>query len=88
MLSVDEIEPGSSCTHKNTGLRYSVVEVGMAVDEAVLLVKFAFEKKDAIVKYGGENVFSVVSGSSGNVVCNAIHHLIRTLVLILLFTCY
>jgi cold shock protein len=34
MLSVDEIEPGSSCTHKNTGLRYSVVEVS---PEEVLL---------------------------------------------------
>jgi CspA family cold shock protein len=28
MLSLDEIEPGVQCTHKNTGLRYSVVEVG------------------------------------------------------------
>jgi len=27
MLSLDEIEPGASCTHKNTGLRYTVVEV-------------------------------------------------------------
>jgi CspA family cold shock protein len=34
MLSPDEIEPGSSCTHKNTGLRYSVVDVSK---EEVLL---------------------------------------------------
>ena len=27
MLTLDEIEPGASCTHKNTGLRYTVVEV-------------------------------------------------------------
>ena len=27
MLTLDEIEQGASCTHKNTGLRYTVVEV-------------------------------------------------------------
>ena len=27
MLLLDEIEPGAQCTHKNTGLRYLVVEV-------------------------------------------------------------
>ena len=27
MLTLDEIEQGSSCTHKNTGLRYTVVAV-------------------------------------------------------------
>jgi CspA family cold shock protein len=27
MLTFDEIEQGASCTHKNTGLRYTVVEV-------------------------------------------------------------
>ena len=27
MLTLDEIEAGASCTHKNTGLRYTVVEV-------------------------------------------------------------
>src|SRR5262245_48402970 len=27
MLTRDEIEQGASCTHKNTGLRYTVVEV-------------------------------------------------------------
>jgi hypothetical protein len=34
MLSLDEIEQGAQCTHKNTGLRYSVVEVG---EDEVLL---------------------------------------------------
>ena len=34
MLTADEIEPGSSCTHKNTGLRYSVVDVSK--DEVLL----------------------------------------------------
>jgi CspA family cold shock protein len=27
MLTLEEIEQGASCTHKNTGLRYTVVEV-------------------------------------------------------------
>ncbi len=27
MLTLDEIEPGAQCTHKNTGLRYAVVAV-------------------------------------------------------------
>jgi CspA family cold shock protein len=34
MLSPDEIEPGSACTHKNTGLRYSIVDVSK--DEVLL----------------------------------------------------
>jgi len=34
MLSLDEIEAGLLVTHKNTGLRYSVVDIG---DEEVLL---------------------------------------------------
>ncbi|MCP3987176.1 MAG: cold shock domain-containing protein [bacterium] len=34
MLSLDEIEAGAQCTHKNTGLRYAVVAVE---DEEVLL---------------------------------------------------
>ena len=34
MLALDEIESGLPVTHKNTGLRYSVVEVG---DDEVLL---------------------------------------------------
>ena len=27
MLNLDEVEPGAACTHKNTKLRYTVVEV-------------------------------------------------------------
>lgn len=27
MITLDEVEPGAQCTHKNTGLRYAVVEV-------------------------------------------------------------
>ena len=27
MITLDEVEPGAQCTHKNTGLRYQVVEV-------------------------------------------------------------
>ena len=34
MLSLEEIESGSQVTHRNTGLRYSVVDLG---DEEVLL---------------------------------------------------
>jgi hypothetical protein len=34
MLTLEQIESGVQCTHKNTKLRYSVVEVG---EEEVLL---------------------------------------------------
>ena len=34
MLSLEEIESGTQVTHRNTGLRYSVVDLG---DEEVLL---------------------------------------------------
>ncbi|MDJ0785605.1 MAG: cold shock domain-containing protein [Myxococcota bacterium] len=34
MLSLDEVEPGAQCTHKNTNFRYSVVDVG---EEEILL---------------------------------------------------
>jgi cold shock protein len=34
MLTLDEVEPGVQCTHKNTGLRYAVVDVGQ--DEVLL----------------------------------------------------
>jgi len=46
MLSLDEIEPGAQCTHKNTGLRYSVVEVG---EIEVLLSAEAAEMQDLVV---------------------------------------
>jgi cold shock protein len=35
MLSLDEIEQGAACTHKNTGLRYTVV----AVEENEILIE-------------------------------------------------
>ena len=34
MLSLEEVDPGSRVTHKNTGLRYSVVDLG--ADEVLL----------------------------------------------------
>ena len=46
MLSLDEIEPGAPCTHKNTGLRYSVVDVG---EEEVLLSAEAEGMQDLVV---------------------------------------
>jgi len=46
MLSLDEIEPGAQCTHKNTGLRYSVVEVG---DDEILLSAEGEELQDLVV---------------------------------------
>jgi len=46
MLSLEEIEPGAQCTHKNTGLRYSVVEVGQ---DEVLLSAEAAEMQDLVV---------------------------------------
>jgi CspA family cold shock protein len=46
MLSIEDIEPGASCTHKNTGLRYSVVEVGK--DEVLLSAESA-QMQDLVV---------------------------------------
>ncbi len=46
MLSIEEIEPGSTCTHKNTGLRYSVVEVG---PDEVLLSAESAQMQDLVV---------------------------------------
>ena len=46
MLSLDEIEQGAQCTHKNTGLRYSVVEVG---EEEVLLSAESEDLQDLVV---------------------------------------
>ena len=46
MLSIDEIEPGAACTHKNTGLRYSVVEVG---PEEILLSAESEQMQDLVV---------------------------------------
>ena len=46
MLSLDEIEQGAQCTHKNTGLRYSVVEVG---EDEVLLSAESEDLQDLVV---------------------------------------
>jgi CspA family cold shock protein len=46
MLKLDEIETGSPVTHRNTGLRYAVVELG---DEEVLLSPESSEMKDLVV---------------------------------------
>ena len=46
MRSLDEIEQGAQCTHKNTGLRYSVVEVG---EDEVLLSAESEDLQDLVV---------------------------------------
>ena len=46
MLKLDEIETGSPVTHRNTGLRYVVVELG---DEEVLLSPESTEMQDLVV---------------------------------------
>ena len=46
MLKLDEIETGSPVTHRNTGLRYAVVELG---DEEVLLSPESSEMQDLVV---------------------------------------
>ncbi len=46
MLSMEDVQPGSSVTHKNTGLRYSVVDSG---DEEVLLSPESEGLQDLVV---------------------------------------
>lgn len=46
MLSIDEIDAGTRVTHKNTGLRYSVVELG---DDEVLLAPESADLQDLVV---------------------------------------
>jgi CspA family cold shock protein len=48
MLTLDEIEPGSLLVHRNTGLRYTVVE---ANEEEVLLSPESSEMKDLEVPF-------------------------------------
>ena len=36
MIAFEEIEPGAQCTHKNTRLRYTVVDVDFDSDEVLL----------------------------------------------------
>jgi len=49
MLTLEELEPGSSVTHKNTGLRYQIVE---ASEEEVLLSHEASNMEDLVVPLG------------------------------------
>lgn len=46
MLSLEEIEEGAQCTHKNTGLRYSIVEVG---EDEILLSPQNADIQDLVV---------------------------------------
>ena len=46
MLSMDDVEPGCRVTHKNTGLRYSVVETG---EDEVLLSAESADLQDLVV---------------------------------------
>jgi CspA family cold shock protein len=46
MLSMEDVQPGSSVTHRNTGLRYSVVDAG---DEEVLLSPESEGLQDLVV---------------------------------------
>jgi len=46
MLSLDEIASGTRVTHKNTGLRYTVVDLG---DDEVLLSPETAEMQDLVV---------------------------------------
>jgi CspA family cold shock protein len=46
MLSMEEVESGCRVTHKNTGLRYSVVETG---EEEVLLSSESADLQDLVV---------------------------------------
>jgi len=49
MLTLEELEPGSSVTHKNTGLRYQIVDAG---EEEVLLSPEASDMEDLVVPLG------------------------------------
>jgi CspA family cold shock protein len=49
MLTLDQIESGVQCTHKNTKLRYNVVEVG---EDEVLLSPESTGMQDLVVPVG------------------------------------
>jgi len=49
MLTLEELEPGSSVTHKNTGLRYQIVDAG---EEEVLLSPEASDMEDLVMPLG------------------------------------
>ena len=46
MLSIEDIQPGANVTHKNTGLRYSIVDAG---EEEVLLSPQSEGLQDLVV---------------------------------------
>lgn len=48
MLSLDDVEPGSPVTHRNTGLRYTVVE---ASEDEVLLSPVSADMQDLEVPF-------------------------------------
>jgi len=69
MLSLDEIDAGTRVTHKNTGLRYSVVELG---DDEVLLSPESADLQDLVVpitlfreEFIASDRYSVGRGRSG-----------------------
>ncbi len=69
MLSLDEIDAGTRVTHKNTGLRYSVVDLG---DEEVLLAPESSDLQDLVVpvtlfreEFVASDRYSVGRGRSG-----------------------
>jgi CspA family cold shock protein len=69
MLSLDEIDAGTRVTHKNTGLRYSVVELG---DDEVLLAPESADLQDLVVpitlfreEFIASDRYSVGRGRSG-----------------------
>lgn len=49
MLTFEDLEPGSSVTHKNTGLRYTIVDAG---EDEVLLSPDATDMEDLVVPFG------------------------------------
>jgi CspA family cold shock protein len=49
MLTLEDLEPGSSVTHKNTGLRYTIVDTA---EDEVLLSPESSEMEDLMVPLG------------------------------------
>lgn len=60
MLTLDEIEPGSSVTHKNTGLRYEIIDAG---EDEVLLSPEKSGMQDLSVPLGLFQQEFVLTGS-------------------------
>lgn len=60
MLNPEDLEPGSSVTHKNTGLRYQIIDAG---EEEVLLSPESSEMEDLVVPLGLFQQEFVLSGT-------------------------